>query len=65
MIVGSLPSPSHGRQFLTVPLMFEQLLTSVTAESLSAVWGAGFVLTFALYLVGIPLGAALSLIRKM
>lgn len=45
--------------------MFEQMLTSVTVESLSAVWGAGFVMTFALYLVGIPLGAALSLIRKM
>lgn len=45
--------------------MFETILQSVTVESLSAVYGAGFVLTFAFYLVGIPLAVGLSLIRKL
>jgi len=44
--------------------MLEPIISAVTVESLSQVFGAGFVLTLAFYLAGVPVGAALSLIRK-
>lgn len=41
-----------------------QLLSSVSFESLTAVYGAGFFLTFAAYAVGLKVGIVLSIIRK-
>lgn len=42
-----------------------QLLSSVTFESLTAVYGSGFILTFAAYAVGLKVGIVLSAIRKL